>query len=346
MLASYIERTALDRDFYTRYLKDRMPERLLDSHQHLMCKRFLTGVTPETIADDWSMQCYEEMPYEDSIAFAHLLFPDTPFDMNALTTVDSGSDLNEANRYLAELIHKGRVRYAMMTIHPSWSAAEVEKTYVEGGFTGFKPYPDLVSGRKGVDISILHYITPKHLRILNQYKGAMVLHIPRAERLADPRNVEELKRLHDEYPYVKMIVAHMGHSYSTDYIEKGLALLGDYARDMTFDLAAVLNPQVLSIAFDALDPHRILWGSDLPVFMWHGKRRWTNREYFNLAREDFAWNHHEEGPEAEAGYTFFLYEQMRNILDTIEHRHGGRGMVNDVFWRNAERILGGALARR
>ena len=92
-------------------------------------------------------------------------------------------------------------------------------------------------------------------------------------------------------------------------------LYTSYMRELNFDTAAVLNPAVHAMALEVMDPKRILYGTDLLVFLWHGKRRWTQWEYFNLAREDFPWNRHEEGPEAEAGYTFFLYEQLRSILD-------------------------------
>ncbi|MHB1365869.1 MAG: hypothetical protein ACYCWE_08590 [Eubacteriales bacterium] len=58
---------------------------------------------------------------------------------------------------------------------------------------------------------------------------------------------------------------------------------------------------------DNVSHERIMYGTDLPVFLWHGRRRWTDDAYYNHAREDIAWNTHYEGRETEARYTFFLY---------------------------------------
>ena len=339
MLPSYVERTRVDAAFYDAYLRPRMPDRLLDAHQHLCKREFLKGLDPNVRKADWASQCYDEMTLEDSEAFAELLFPGISFSRNALTVVGKGSDLLAANAYLAELLRQGKVPYAMMTLDPRWSDGEVEKMLVEGNFTGMKPYPDLATGQKASEISIFECMPHSKLQILNKHKKAMTLHIPRAGRLADSRNTDEIKRIHDQYPDIKMIVAHFGRCYAVDTFETGLELLGDYTKELTFDLAAVLNPDVLDMAFQAMDHEKILWGTDLPVFMWHGRRRWTRNQYFNLAREDFPWNRHEEDPETEAGYTFFLYEQMRNILDAIERAGEGRRLANAIFYQNATRIL-------
>lgn len=339
MLPAYVQRTALDEEFYHRHLRHRLPAKMLDVHQHILKREFLANLDPQVRQVDWAAQCYEEMTLEDSQTFASLLFPDAVYERNALTVVGKGADLRAANAYLADLLRQGRLRYAMMTLDPRWSDAETEKMLVEGGFTGFKPYPDLVTGQKASEVSIFACIPPSKLEILNRHKKAMTLHIPRAGRLADVRNTDEIKRIHDEYPNVRMIIAHLGRSYAIDVFAKGVELLGDYMHELTFDLSAVLNPAVLDMALATIRPDKLLWGTDLPVFMWHGRRRWTNTAYFNLAREDFPWNHHEEGPEAEAGYTFFLYEQVNNILDAIDRAGGGKDLANAIFYQNAKTLL-------
>ena len=92
-------------------------------------------------------------------------------------------------------------------------------------------------------------------------------------------------------------------------------------------------------SFRIMDPKKIIYGTDLPVFLWHGKRRWTKYDYFNLAREDFPWTTHEEGAQAEENYTFFLYEQMKNILDACDKVGGGKEMAADILCNNAQRLF-------
>ena len=107
-----------------------------------------------------------------------------------------------------------------------------------------------------------------------------------------------------------------------------------------FDTTAVINPDVYDIAFDAIPTGNILFGSDMHVLMWHGKREWTEKDYKNLTREDFSWNVDRRSPEEEAEYTIFLYEQMRAILDAID-RHGlSEKQKYGIFGGNAKRALG------
>ena len=73
--------------------------------------------------------------------------------------------------------------------------------------------------------------------------------------------------------------------------------------------------------------------------LWHGRRRWTEQTYINLVREPYSWNTHEEGERAEAGYTFFLYEQMKVILDLLEEMKLGEEVKSGLFYENASGLL-------
>ena len=339
MIPAYVERTSIDKQFYNDHLLHRLPNRMFDAHQHILKKEFLEHVDPSVRAADWAAQCYDEMTFEDSEAFANLLFPTVAYERNALTVVSKGADLQAANRYLASLLSEGKLSYAMMTLDPGWTDYSIEKTLVEGGFCGIKPYPDLITGNKSSDVSIFECMPISVLDILNRNKKAMTLHIPRKGRLADPRNVNEIKLIHDQYPDIKMIIAHMGRCYSEGTFEEAIKLMGDTMEELTFDLSAVLNPAVLDMALEVADHNKLLWGTDLPVFMWHGRRRWTKTAYYNLARENFPWNQHTEEPQLESGYTFFLYEQCRNILDAIDRTHAGASLREAVFYRNSLRLF-------
>jgi predicted TIM-barrel fold metal-dependent hydrolase len=113
----------------------------------------------------------------------------------------------------------------------------------------------------------------------------------------------------------------------------------DGAAGFFFDCSGVINPKVYDIAFSRIDPSRILFGTDMPTFFWHGRREWTETAYINLAREPFSWNRDRRDPAEEAGYTLFLYEQARSILDAMD-RHGfSDSQKKAIFHDNAARIL-------
>jgi predicted TIM-barrel fold metal-dependent hydrolase len=151
----------------------------------------------------------------------------------------------------------------------------------------------------------------------------VLLHLPRRERIADPDNVRELREILRLYPRVSVIVAHLGPD----------------AQGLHFDTSAVINPETYQLAFDCIGPQRILFGTDMPILLWHGRRTWTGREYRNLCREPFSWNQRRESPEVEATYTLFLYEQMKAVLDACDRHRLDPQQKDGLFWANARRVL-------
>jgi predicted TIM-barrel fold metal-dependent hydrolase len=247
------------------------------------------------------------------------------------------ADLRENNRYLADEQSKEKLT-AFMCIKPKWSDEEIEKGLEEQGFLGVKPYPDMVSGVKGADISIFDFMPPHQWEILNRHRKAVMLHLPRKERLPADENIRELKQIRQKYPDLVIIVAHFGRSFCPFFLEEGLRKLGD-ADGFFFDTSAVLNPDVYDIAFTRLNPEQILFGTDMPISLFHGKREWTDRTYINLSSEDYSWNTDRRSPEEEAAYTLFIYEQVRAMLDAIERNGLSDDMKECIFFHNTERLL-------
>lgn len=335
-MVSYFHKTSWDTEFYNRFLKDRLPQKLFDMHLHIS-DPVLVGERKET--DDWAAQCCNSMPIEDYLEYAKSFYPDQAIELNALPPVSSYLDHAACNGYLARLLKEKKISHALMVVRPDWSAEYVDQQLEENGFAGFKPYPDLVSGKKGSDIGLFEFMPHHQLEVLNRRKLMMTLHLPRAGRLPDLKNIRELLELRERYPDIKIVIAHFGRSYAIDTIDRGIAALGDRLNDYHWDMAAVLNPAVLDRMFAKVNLDHVYYGTDLPVFLWHGRRRWDVDNYHNLSREEFPWNTHEESEEKEAQYTYFLYEQMKNILDVLDAVGAGKPLAEKLFHKNAETLM-------
>ena len=335
----YFERTAHDEAFYQEHLRPRLPSSIFDVHVHINLPEHVTEVTEPRLLSDWALEAGHLLPCDDAYACAKELYPGIAYTMAGFPWPIREADLIQNNAYLAELQHQGRLT-PFMAVRPEWPVAEIERTLVEGGFVGFKPYPDMVSGVKGAEMSIFEFFPHEQWQILDRHKKAVMLHIPRQGRLADDDNVRELLAVRDRYPDVCIIIAHFGRSFCPVYLQGGLEKLGG-SQGYYFDTTAVINPDVYDVAFSEIDANRILYGSDMPIFFWHGRREWTEHAYHNLCREPFSWNTAHRSTEEEAGYTFFLYEQMRAILDAMD-RHGFTDRERDgIFGQNARRALSG-----
>jgi predicted TIM-barrel fold metal-dependent hydrolase len=335
----YFQATELDKAFYHRFLQPRMPEEIFDIHVHINLPEHIAAVPSARWQSDWALESGHLLPAEDAYACASELFPDSRYRIAGFPWPIKEADMEANNAYLAQK-HAEELLAPFMTIRPEWNPDQIEHILQADGFVGFKPYPDMVSGVKGADVSIFDFMPHEQWRIADRYRKAVMLHLPRAGRIADPDNIRELRDIRNKYQNVTIIIAHFGRAFCPYYLQRGLELLGSDAQGFYFDTAAVINPETYDLAFSHIDAERILFGTDMPILFWHGRRSWTKREYRNLCRESFSWNTRHESPDVEAEYTLFLYEQMRSILDAMDRHRYDTLLKMAVFRDNAKRIIG------
>lgn len=344
-MLSYFRKTDVDTAFYEAYLKDRLPERIFDMHLHVTRPCDTVNVRQEQIDKDWAMQCGFRMDESDLATYMQTLWGDRTVLVNAFPMPIRGVDLAGANAHLENLItHRDSdaklvFRTAEMAISPDMDPDACEEMLLRGGFLGYKPYPDLVSGEKGADIRIPDFLPDAFMRSLDRHGRAVTIHLPRAGRIASPDNIRELLELRQKFPSVRIIIAHYGRSYNTEVIEKAWREMGNDMKGFWFDCAAVVNPQMHRYMLEHLPQDRIFYGSDMPLLLWHGKRTWERGTYHNHVREAFPWSANStDTPEEKERYTFFLYEQMKALLDAA-YDIGGRALAEAVLCRNAENFL-------
>ena len=330
---AYFHKTGLDEEYYERNLAYGLPDRIIDAHGHFNLPEHVAAVSPETIAGDWALECGLLMSYEDARHYTSVMFPGKEVDFVMLPWPLREADTEGNNAYVSSII-KNKGQRGLYTLRPEYPVEKVEKDYIKGGFCGFKPYPYMASAVKGAEVSIFDFMTHDHFRLANSLKAPVLMHLPRAGRLPDPDNISEIREILDRYPDVKLVVAHFGRCFQHEHFELAIGLLGEDVHRLWLDTAAVLNPKVYELAFKHLDHKRILYGTDIPIMLWHGTREWDEYGYHNLCREDFSWNTHKY-PEDEEKYTYFIYEQINNMLKLIG---GDREKIEDVFKRNAESV--------
>ena len=277
----YYTMREIDKQFYREHLQSRLPSKLYDIHVHLNLREHVDMVPEERWLADWAMEIGHVLPVDDALACVEELFPDSRYSINAFPMPVKEADLRGSNRYLAEEQSQDKLTAFMCTM-PDWADEEIEKGLAEQGFLGVKPYPDMVSGVKGADIGIFDFMPSNQWDIVDRYRKAVMLHLPRKERLSADQNIEELKQIRQNYPDLVIIIAHFGRSFCPFFLEEGLGKLGN-AEGFFFDTSAVLNPEVYDIALTQLDPEQILFGTDMPITLFHGKREWTERTYINLS---------------------------------------------------------------
>ncbi len=234
---------------------------------------------------------------------------------------------------------------------PQWSAQRLEREIREGGFLGAKVYLTLSPADIPVDqIRIFDFLPHQQLEVLNEHGWIVMLHIPRCGRLRDPVNLADMLEIDRRYPKARVIIAHVGRAYCPEDVGDAFAVLSE-TQHLLFDISANTNAAVFEQLIRTVGPRRILFGSDLPITRMRMRRVCENGNYVNLVPQglygDVSDDNHMrevEGDQADA-LSFFLYEE----IDAFRRAAQAAGLtsedIKDVFYANAERLIGSCEGR-
>ena len=171
-----------------------------------------------------------------------------------------------------------------------------------------------------------------------------MLHIPKAERLADPSNCDQLKEIADTHPDVKIILAHIGRAYCPRFAEEGFARLGDTAKFYYWDFSANLLQVAMELLIECAGPSQIMYGTDLPILAARARRICEGDNYINIMRDaDWEDSHTRLAPPGEREQvTFMVYEEIAAFKRAAEKKGLDKQDIEDIFYNNAYRLLKGA----
>ena len=334
--------TAADRQIYERELRDFLPARIFDAHVHLFDRSCLLPGT--TFAPK---SCYQKFggvfTIEQCLEWAAALLPEQEYHLNSFGTPSGQSDLEASAVYTGNI--SDNVRYfGMALLSPREKIADVISRVETQRLIGYKPYCNFVDWKSAGDVTIEDMLTPKQMRYAHDRGLAITLHIPRAERLADPLNQAQMVALCRQYPAAQIIVAHIGRAY---YLSNVVGFLDAIAAcpNAYVDTAMVNHEGVLEYTFNNFPRERILFGSDAPIAFLHGKSVEINNQYAYLMGEDYAIGTSIYDAGHAVAFTTFFYEQLRGIKLAAERAALSSAEVEDIFFNNAHRLFT-AIARR
>ena len=341
--------TDVDRRFWEEHLADLLPHSIFDAHTHINEPRFRREPpTQEMRRQYWVSEVNEPIGAIDAERCYRTVFPDREFSCLAFGNPDLSYDIEASN----EALRLSALRNAWSTlavVRPQWSGETIGRILEADGVIGVKVYYALISEDRTtrdrhLEASIFDFLPHHQLRVLNERKAWVTLHVPRADRLGHPDNIREIREIRDRYPDITLVIAHLGRCYTLPHAEEALPQLADDT-GIFFDNSAVLNPEVHRFAFSVLGPERVLYGTDNPIFYMRGRRQWEGRTYVNRTSYPFHFNTERESAEIESTYTLYMYEALRAIKDAATDLGLSREDIAMIFAGNARRLIGRAGAR-
>jgi predicted TIM-barrel fold metal-dependent hydrolase len=331
----------VDMPFYREHIADFVPDQIIDIHTHAgLGHPRLPGDPDPRYWPGWIDQG-AEMTVPNLLQALLILFPGkdvTPVVLGG----GSRTDIDAPTEYLIEELRNYPHIYGMMRSIPDWPAKEIVARYERGRFVGLKPYlnmapPDILPEQ----ITIFDILPPHHIQVAEERGWIIMLHIPRAERLADPCNIDQLKEIADTYPEAKIILAHIGRAYCPRFAQQGFAALGDTAKFYYWDFSANFLQEAMELLIECASPNRILYGTDLPILAARARRICEGDNYINLMREaDWQDSHTRLAPPQEREQiTFMVYEEIAAFRRAAGKKGLDQQAIEDIFYNNARALL-------
>jgi predicted TIM-barrel fold metal-dependent hydrolase len=345
-MSSLFEVKPVDRDFYQQRLQAFLPARLIDIHTHVWLDKFKSHHEEQCVrAVTWPSRVARDNSIEDLMETYRLMFPDKQvLPLIFGHALSLGDDIDGGNEYVRECARRQRIP-ALIFADPRWSEVELEERIAAGKFLGAKVYLTRSDPRLPErDIQIYDFLPHLQLKVLDRHGWIVMLHIPRPARLRDPLNLAQVIEIERRYPNLRLIIAHVGRAYCPEDIGDAFAVLGD-TRKVVFDISANTSEEIFAQAIRAVGPHRILFGSDLPILRMRMRRICEGGTYVNLVPKglygDVSGDPHlreVEGEDADQ-MTFFMYEEIDALRRAATAAGLGAKDIEAIFYGNAAQLL-------
>ena len=168
---------------------------------------------------------------------------------------------------------------------------EFDRALAQGiRYVGVKPYYDLL-GKSNYQTTMPEFIPPALLEFTNTESLVMVLHTS-GRGMGVPENQTFVRRLLDNYPRIRLILAHMGRYLQAEeffrFAESGLL---DYP-NLYLGMSSVTLKEVYVTTLQIPQTHeKLIFGTDLPFGMITGVEAYSQQTGpVFLTRENYAWS--------------------------------------------------------
>ncbi|MCL2157900.1 MAG: amidohydrolase [Oscillospiraceae bacterium] len=333
------EITPYDKKIYCEYLADFLPESIIDVHTHIWKERFVKSAEARGCVT-WTNRVASECVFENLEAVYKRVFPGKT--VKSIIMGNPAADLGETNVYAAECAKKSGLPAIFCTSYNT-PGKKIRQALTSGGFAGIKPYlsnsPEYIPPD---EIRIFDFLPKKHLKIADELQKVVMLHIPRPGRLKDPVNIAQLMEIDERYPNAKIIIAHIGRTYTEEDIGNAFETLR-HSKNLLFDFSANTSDKAMIECIKAVGTKRVMFGSDMPITKMRMYRISENGLYKNIVPRglygDVSGDKNMKESD-ESDITFFIYEELRAFRRAAEHLQLTKSGLADIFYGNAAKLFG------
>jgi predicted TIM-barrel fold metal-dependent hydrolase len=326
----------IDLPFYREAVRPVLPSTVLDFHAHVWSKSHWRQVSAEGSPGGRYMVVETEYPMESLAADARRIFPDNQYRAVCFGMPTPQADVAKTNRYLAEAAAAGWLHPLMLAGKGLASNEELERALATRAYKGYKVFLNWFGDDYG-ERTIADMLSPMEMEPAARRRLIVLLHVPRAGRLADPVIQEGVRELARDYPRAQIVLAHCGRCYLPDEMARAVGCLRDLD-NVWLDTSMVMDPTVLQIVMEELGPARLLFATDFPVAAMRGRRVYVLDHWVDLVLPGPAPSAYRV-PSAEMRASFMVYEIVLAIRRAAERAKISEGQLRAIFHDNGTRLL-------
>ena len=317
-----------DEEFFAREIDAFLPDRVFDAHTHLWKQSFVPWSIAGGPADVGHAEYLQLMQDIHPNREAGALF------IPSVQTDGSGS-FTPPNEWVAEASAQSDACRHLFFIRPEddpeWVRQEVKRL----GAHGLKCYHTMAPTQPTWEADIPAYLPEQHVRIAHEEKLVITLHMVKARAVADPSNQHWIRHYCEQYPDMRLILAHSARGFQPAHNLEGLAALADLD-NLYYDTSANCEPIAHQAIIRLCGHHKLMYGTDLPVSHGRGRSLSAADAFLWLYADSPVWG--EKHMAIQPVLTGF--EHLRSLKWACWSEKLSDAQVEDIFWHNAAELFG------
>ncbi len=323
--------TEADSEFIARELDAFLPDRIFDAHAHLFCHQHFAEL-PEG---------YREMPpclnLSSYYRYIDWIHPRGSTVGGLFFGLAFTGARYQNNEFVADEVRRspGENDFAQLIISPDLSAETIVDRVNRGGFVGLKCYHSMAASHLPTwQAPIETYLPEAQARVAHELGLTITLHIVRDRALADPLNQAAIRRYCQDFPNMRLILAHAARGFNPWHTIEGIDSLRGLS-NVYFDTSAVTEAGAFEAIIETMGHERLLYGSDFPVSHLRGRCvaigdsfHWFYADEMNLTEK-----HTNLKP------VLIGLESLRTLRLACRNMRLNDSQIEDIFFHNAKQLF-------
>ena len=258
---------------WSRKICEQLPDKMLDAHAHLyeFDQLDLDGIPifRDLVSDgDWAAwkQFWAVLVGERMLGGIFFGFPVFRQGTGRLEGISRSNLFLRSMKPQAQISAFSR---RLLLVAPDSDPDTVFHALQSGIFSGLKPYLTL-SKQYPQYQDVADFLPDWLCALANRFGVPIVLHLGKQFAIADPENLSAIRHICTQYPSVPLILAHCGSAFNQWNLIDALPGLYPY-ENLFFDLSFLCESAPTALLLQKFGAGRLLWGSDFPCCVRHGR---------------------------------------------------------------------------